>query len=141
VSGGRSRQRSQRGKAAGVATGEPATGSDLGEWSCSDDESAEAADSARERESAEKASARSPRSGRRVSRAGTRETGRVANKTKPSPTAANGCEPERSGNAEALDAEARAGGIPGVSRHPLFRLRMWTNVKWVSPPRLTCDAA
>ena len=45
-SGGRSRRWRERGKAAGVATGEPATGSDPGEWSCSDDESPEAAVSA-----------------------------------------------------------------------------------------------
>ncbi len=44
--GGRSRRGRERGKAAGVATGEPATGSDPGEWSCSDDESPEAAVSA-----------------------------------------------------------------------------------------------
>src|SRR5690606_32596399 len=35
-----------RGKAAGVAIGEPATGSDPGGWSCSDDESPEASVSA-----------------------------------------------------------------------------------------------
>lgn len=45
-SGGRSRCRRERGKDAGVATGEHATGSDPGEWSCSDDESPEAAVSA-----------------------------------------------------------------------------------------------
>ena len=57
--GGRSRRRWERGKAGGVATGEPATGSDPGEWSRSGDESPEMAVSAETKPSPTAANGRS----------------------------------------------------------------------------------